>query len=445
MPRAADLLNYRAPQLAAGQVDRSIPMATPSGQFVPTPPTESQLKWEGALSNPSIANILYGAGETAYGLVTAPIPYAAGMVGAGYGALTGQDPRATGARFEQATTFQPQSPTGQYYSEQAGEKFSSLPPVVSGNPIARLGAGSARYAGEQYAKPIAEKGLTMYEQGKLTPGMNPVSEMFIGRNAKTWDEYEPKLVGPDKQYRQEISDKGTFLKGGNDYESAVMDFLKNNDDLVMNKQGSEVLLKNVFEAPDIYAAYPELADFRMRLIEPNSGIRGKLGSDNTIHVRADLSPQEARSTMLHEMQHYIQTKEGFSLGGNANAFYKKLSQEHKHYNDAIERLNKQTRAAVNTPEYDNLINEKISLIKEARDRGVLSPEQVKQTAVDMYIKLGGEAEARLTQYRRDMSKEDLDKQYPYESEYYKRATGVPIEELIINNQSTPDVMSILYK
>jgi hypothetical protein len=237
MPRVADLLNYRAPQLAAGQVDRSIPMATPSGQFVPTPPTESQLTWEGALSNPSIANILYGAGETAYGLVTAPIPYAAGMVGAGYGALTGQDPRATGTRFEQATSFQPQSPTGQYYSEQTGEKFSSLPPVVSGNPIARLGQGSARYAGEQYAKPIAEKGLTMYEQGKLTPGMNPISQMeaWHGSPHLIKDKFNLEKVGTGEGAQmyghgtyfatdQEVAKP--FVPRDMKYEQQLMDFYK---------------------------------------------------------------------------------------------------------------------------------------------------------------------------------------------------------------------------
>lgn len=177
MPRIAELFTPQTSQLAAGQFDRSIPMATPSGQFVPTPPTESQLKWDGGLSNPSIANILYGAGEAAYGLVTSPLPYAAGMVGSAYGAMTGQDPKATGARFEQATTFQPQTPTGQYYSEQIGEKLGSLPPVVSGIPLASVGKGSARYAAEQYAAPLAEKSLTMYEQGKLTPGMTPISQM----------------------------------------------------------------------------------------------------------------------------------------------------------------------------------------------------------------------------------------------------------------------------
>ena len=179
MPRAADMLAYRTPQqFGAGQtIDRSVPMATPTGEYIPPPPTESQMQWEGALSNPSIANILYGAGEAAMSVLTSPAPYLAGMVGYGYGALTGKDPKATGAQFEQAATIQPQTALGQYYTEQVGDKLSALPPVVSGIPTPRLGAGAARYAGQQYGTPLLEKSLTMYEQGKLTPGFTPISQL----------------------------------------------------------------------------------------------------------------------------------------------------------------------------------------------------------------------------------------------------------------------------
>jgi hypothetical protein len=152
-------------------------MATPTGEFIPTPPTASQEAWQGALSNPSVANILYGAGEATASLLSSPLPYVAGMVGYGYGALTGKDPKETGAQFEQATTLQPKTALGQYYAEQAGDKLSALPPVISGIPTPRLGAGATRYAGQQYGMPMLEKSMTMYEQGKLTPGFTPISQL----------------------------------------------------------------------------------------------------------------------------------------------------------------------------------------------------------------------------------------------------------------------------
>jgi hypothetical protein len=40
-----------------------------------------------------------------------------------------------------------------------------------------MGAGAAKFAAQEYGAPIAEKGLSMYEQGRLTPGMKPVSQI----------------------------------------------------------------------------------------------------------------------------------------------------------------------------------------------------------------------------------------------------------------------------
>jgi len=71
-----------------------------------------------------------------------------------------------------------------------------------------------------------------------------------------------------------------------------------------------------------------------------------------------------------------------------------------------------------------------NLIKEARDSGFLSPEMVMQTATNKYARLGGEAEARLIQSRRDMTKEELAAQPAFDPKYFKEKTGIDIEDLI---------------
>ena len=330
MPRAADMLAYRTPQqFGSGQtIDRSVPMATPSGEFIPTPPTESQVQWEGALSNPSIANILYGAGEAAMSVLTSPAPYVAGMVGYGYGALTGKDPKATGVQFEQAATIQPQTALGQYYTEQVGDKLSALPPVVSGIPTPRLGAGAARYAGQQYALPLAEKGLTMYEQGKLTPGFTPISELFIGPNAKNWNpdlnakavEMEkagatPRQIwsetmnwkGPEGIWRQEIDDSGALFDAKTIQDTPWKGSVKTYEALTH---------------PALYENYPGVQYYDLGY-EATPGTLGsfspkeskfKVGGGSTLS-----NPEAMKSTLLHEIQHAIQSKEDFSRGGNPEA------------------------------------------------------------------------------------------------------------------------------
>lgn len=176
-----------AERLALILQDRSVPMATPTGEFIPTPPTQSQQQWEAALKPKKLADMLYGGGEAAASILSSPLPYVSGALGYGYGALTGKDPKQTGMEWEQAATLSPKTALGQYYTEQASDKLGALPPVVSGIPTPRLGAGATRYAGQQYGVPMLEKSLTMYEQGKLTPGFNPVSEIYRPNLPKTPD------------------------------------------------------------------------------------------------------------------------------------------------------------------------------------------------------------------------------------------------------------------
>jgi len=408
------------------QQDRSVPMATPTGEFIPTPPLNKS-----AQVNPYNP---IGLGETALslgtGAIAAPL---AGWYGAGT-ELFGGDGKAAAGKLADALTYKPTTDYGQAsasafsdFADKTG--ISSLPPVVSGIPTPRLGAGATRYAGQQYGMPMLEKSLTMYEQGKLTPGFKPVSEMFVGPTSKTWDANAPTMTGPEGLLRQEISDKNTFLRGTGNYQNSVMDFLRNNENLV-NKQGGEVLLQNVFEAPDLYAAYPELQNYKMRFLPSEGALKGRKGSDNTMWVRENLTPEEARSTILHEIQHHIQENEGFARGGSANVLAKQPLQEHKHYMSAIENLNKQMKEAAGTPQYAALMDERDALVIEARQRGVLYPEQITAIANDKYKRLGGEAEARLTQARSDMTKDELAAANPYDPAYFKEKTGVNLEDLI---------------
>jgi hypothetical protein len=50
---------------------------------------------------------------------------------------------------------------------------------------------------------------------------------------------------------------------------------------------------------------------------------------------------------------------------------------------------------------------------------------------ELYNRLAGEAEARLTQYRLDLTPEERLAQYPYDPAYFYKATGVPFNELIV--------------
>lgn len=207
-----------AERLAMALQNRSVPMASPTGQFIPTPPLDMQPQT--SPYNP------IGIGETALSIGTGALAQPiASIYGVG-SELFGGDGKQAANRLAQALTYQPTTEYGQATSQAFGEfadksGLSSLPPFL-GLPAPRMGAGAAKFAAQEYGTPIAEKGLSMYEQGRLTPGMKPVSEMadtsykgsHVAPNAETYGATLDNLTGimPADVY----SSKGIRLYGIND-------------------------------------------------------------------------------------------------------------------------------------------------------------------------------------------------------------------------------------
>jgi hypothetical protein len=63
---------------------------------------------------------------------------------------------------------------------------------------------------------------------------------------------------------------------------------------------------------------------------------------------------------------------------------------------------------------------------------------------ERYQRLAGEAESRLVQARMDMTPEQLRAQYPYDPAYFEKATGVPLNELIIRGQNNEPMLMTAY-
>lgn len=81
-------------------------------------------------------------------------------------------------------------------------------------------------------------------------------------------------------------------------------------------------LGDVLDHPDLFAAYPALADIPVRPVPLNSalnGLKGAVYSDGSIGV-AGGKPDEVLSTLLHEVQHKIQDIEGFAQGDTTSNY-----------------------------------------------------------------------------------------------------------------------------
>jgi hypothetical protein len=291
--------------------------------------------------------------------------------------------------------------------------------------------------------------LTQMTQSGLL-GMAEVG-MFIGAGSKAFDKamaftatkLEKKGVspqeiwketgtvrGPDGMWRQEISDKLTTLKG-QPYKDVIMGaydrgVLKTGDQLY------KTTVDDVFFHHGLKEAYPELMNIETQMMRKGSDAKGSLstgGKNQVLQVREDLLAEPARSTMLHELQHAIQEKEGFGVGGNTDtmdrmigkvkdrAFLIKQTDEYKAADQELTKLyddfftNKINKADFDAGEQALL--QKYPVINEYRNAYDVV-QNFGNDPSDAYRRLMGEAEARLTQTRRNLSPEERKQYFPFE-------------------------------
>ena len=276
--------------------------------------------------------------------------------------------------------------------------------------------------------------------------------MFIGPRSKSWNAEAnaralqmekagatPQAIwqetgnwkAPDSAWRQEIPDNAARVN-----ENKPIGANKWIENDIPNVPGTNPVGK-VFDSkhgnallyhPELSNAYNPLdIATNANIVGSNSLLRSERGffdpESKNISIFGGLSADEAKSTMLHELQHAIQQKEGFARGGSPEMF-----PTNPHINDAqiiATLLNK-----------GKLPSEAIKWMQENLGRRP-SPQAIDlamnknidlsnmPSALDQYRRLAGEAEARATQKRRNLTDEQRRAEFP------ERSYDVPINELII--------------
>lgn len=243
-----------------------------------------------------------------------------------------------------------------------------------------------------------------------------------GKTAKEIWEETGTFRGPDKQLRQEISDKG----------SKITEDVYNQ--ISANKQFKGPM-GQALQHEELYKAYPQTAGIptTMYADEMPSGslMPGRGGTfQNPLLTVGGPSSMTQRSTALHELQHAIQQREGFAPGGSPSNMITELENIAKQKRQ--EAQNQFRLSTANDP-LDPLKIVKpgarkkgLELEKEAREleEKALLAFHSGQSRFDLYRKLAGEAEARAVQKRRNLTDEQRKAIFPLES------YDVPINELI---------------
>lgn len=93
-------------------------------------------------------------------------------------------------------------------------------------------------------------------------------------------------------------------------------FVSEADDYHVRRNRNYTKLGRILKHDKLYKAYPELKDLTVELIDGGQTFGGRFTYD-AIQIPEDtLKSTELKSVLMHEIQHYIQDKEGFAMGGN---------------------------------------------------------------------------------------------------------------------------------
>lgn len=221
--------------------------------------------------------------------------------------------------------------------------------------------------------------------------------------------------GLDGNWRNEISDAGTFIKGDKPFGQLWTEKHPGNkpgasaEELAMG-----VRVGDVYDAPELYKHYPEMAEIK---IKPHSVSKGFLGeydeANKTISLREDLTPSQARKVLGHELGHDVQAVEDWNRGGSPEGMKDWIARQGEVKTKMAEaELRRLEAKAITNPEIRNT-PEFAQEIEQANNQLNKAIEFTKQDPFEAYRHLAGEAEARMIADRMDLTPAQLLEKYPY--------------------------------
>jgi len=239
----------------------------------------------------------------------------------------------------------------------------------------------------------------------------------------------------------ELADDHDYLTSMDELEYAKKEYSKDFGDYV---EKDWTTLEDVLDHPDLFDQYPDLKEIaivtnKTYFEDPdNEGVLGVFyPEEGIININPELSDDQLKSTLLHEVQHAVQKEENFQGGANSESaqvrMILKARSGSKEAIDVWERYNKKWEAYEKELEiYDNLNPVKklitagprmpvmprayiegegtIDLIDGYFDPNKFPPEINSRLQI-VYSMASGEVEARNVQKRIDMT--------PFQRKHYK--------------------------
>lgn len=217
----------------------------------------------------------------------------------------------------------------------------TLQPELPENAIVKFSGNTAAcFAGVSAAtasKLQLNKAITMAKQGEPAESIRSATGWYQGMEGQ-WrfeiddsqaalkdysaiigqrqDAYSKEMQLAIARSKEEFCNPETPVQRQEELVKEINDLRRNAPDFG-NFKASEILQHDA-----LYAAYPWLQEIPVSITEMREGHSG-VTQGNHIILNSRESKEEQFSTLLHEVQHVIQDREGFAPGGTASLFYER--------------------------------------------------------------------------------------------------------------------------
>lgn len=286
--------------------------------------------------------------------------------------------------------------------------------------------------------------LAMVKAGEVVGINKEAYHQMAGEHARNapLDKLEvAKKMEEEEASPEEIWDTTGWMRGPEgEWRFEIPDNL-DQIDLSFAKDQDRISLWQIYSNPQLYEAYPALANVKVYAEDTRKAYSGADGftDEDGIHLSKELiekNPKEAKSALIHELQHVIQmtVEDRFSKGGNPKiaeesmemTLWKlevrleelKLKEPERSYIETMQENDKQAAEAMNNGDFAKFISLSKKK-KEIRKNGPENKEEIdnilrnietlknatKETehgdphGYKKYRRLGGEAEAFMASER----------------------------------------------
>jgi hypothetical protein len=319
-------------------------------------------------------------------------------------------------------------------------------PIQSAAELADLGNSVVR--GDENPNYMAALGLLDFIPA-IGSGGKVANNIFAGSEAaarlgKLEDMKKAEsMLDQGVDERKVWSDTGFFR--GNDglmrfeIDDSAAKFNMDND--VLDEAGEDgnylgVKVNQTIDHPDLYNAYSGFENYRHR-IDDEMTAAGEAQHNFGIITKDPSLMNDYEQTAVHELNHLVQAREGFSNGSDPFQIARELQQDSNDALDIVRNINAHMSQALERGDnaaYESLMKERTRALKDVADE-----YEIINRANAKYKRNLGEAESRLVEKRLNYNPEQRRAIFPYDD------LDVPRNELWIGEKGKGNqgIMSII--